>query len=121
MPTPPDYPVPPLAPPAPDIVHLPNQIAPLPSSNGFSDLYSLDSEDDSVFDEMVGNDKINCIKSISTYIRSPLVVANHAPPKVTKKRRKTLCRRQLYSTRRTQSDNAASDRFLSTALHYLSQ
>ena len=39
---------------------------------------------------MVDYDKINPIKSISRYIRPPLVVAlEHLPPKVAKKRRKT--------------------------------
>ena len=91
MPTPLYYLVPPPAPPAPDILHLPNQVAPSPSSKRFADLYLLYSEYDSVFDEMVGNDKFNPIKSISGYIRSPLVVANHPPPKVAKKRRRNLC------------------------------
>ena len=69
-----DHPVPPPAPPAPGITHLPNKVSPPPSSNGFSDLYSLEYKDDFVFDEIMGNDKINPIKSISSYIRSPLVV-----------------------------------------------
>ena len=86
-----DHPVPPPAPPAPGITHLPNKVSPPPSSNGFSDLYSLEYKDDFVFDEIMGNDKINPIKSVSSYIISPLVVALEClPPKVAKKRRKNF-------------------------------
>ena len=100
LPTLPDHPVPPSVPPYPAISHLTNQVSPPPSLNGFTDLYLLDSEDDSVFGEMVGNDKINPIKPISSYIISPLVVSlEHLPPKVAKKRQKTLHRHQLASVR----------------------
>lgn len=113
--------MPPLAPTAPDIEHLPNKTAPPTSSNSFPDLYSPESEDDSVFDEMVGNDIINPIKSIGIYIRYPLVVVNNPPHNVAKKRCKTIRKRQVASIRRTQSENMASAWLFSTTLHYVSQ
>ena len=71
---------------------------------------------------MVGNDNFNPIKSISIYIRYPLVVAlEHPTPKVTKERRKTLCWRQLSSIIRNQSDTSALSWFPPAALHYMSQ
>ena len=100
VPTPTEYPMTLLLHPAPDIAHLPDQLAPPPSSNGYADLYLSNSEDNSFFIEMVVNDKINPIKSISSCIISPLVVPNYPPPKVAKKRHKNLCRRQLTSIRR---------------------
>ena len=89
--------------------------------NLFSDLYSSDSEDDSVFDEMLGNDKTNPIKYSSSYIISPLVVANHTPPKVSKKLRKTLCWHQLDSIIWTESVTVSLSQLISTALHSVSQ
>ena len=110
VPTLPDHLVPPQAPPALNVSHLPNQVDPPTSSNGFSDLYLLDSEDDSVIDKMSVNDKINPIISISSYIRSPLLVAlRHPSPKVAKKRRKNLRRLHLSSIRRNKSDTMALD------------
>ena len=70
---------------------------------------------------MVVNDKILPIKYIISYIRSPLLVANHPHPKVAKKRRKNIHRRQLASIIETQFDTASSFWFLSTALHSVSQ
>ena len=67
MPIIPDHKVPPQTPPAAAIVHVPNKVAPHPSSNGFTNLQSLDSEDDSVINEMVDNDKMNHIKYTSSY------------------------------------------------------
>ena len=72
-----DYPVPTTAPPAPDILNILNQADPPPSLNGLTDLYYPYSEDESILNEMVRNDKINPIKSISSYIRYPLVLENH--------------------------------------------
>ena len=91
-------------PPAPldlAITHIPNQVFPPPSSNGFSDLYSSESVYNSISNEMVGSNN-NPIKSISRYIRYYLVLSlNHIPPKVDKKRLKTLHWRQFASIRRT--------------------
>ena len=44
-------------PPEKNLLLMPNQAAPMPTSNGYADIYSYDSEDDPVFEEMVINDK----------------------------------------------------------------
>ena len=76
MPTLKYHPVPPMAPPAPDVAYIPNQVAPPPSLKVFADIYLPYSEDNSVFNEMVGNDKMNPIKSISTSLKlsSPTMI-----------------------------------------------
>ena len=111
----------PPAPPAPAIPHLPNQVAPPQSLNGFYDLYYSESYDNSILYGMVGSND-NPIKSISSYIISPLVLElDHIPPKVAKKQCKTLNRHKISSIRQTQSDATASARFLSTELQYVTQ
>ena len=47
----PDFTMPP-APIAKNVLLMPNQVAPTPTSNRYTDLYSLDSEDDQVFEEL---------------------------------------------------------------------
>ena len=47
-----DSSVPP-APPEKNLLILPNQAEPIPTSNGYADIYSSDSEDEPVFKEMV--------------------------------------------------------------------
>ena len=44
---------------------LKNKAAPIPTSNGYADLYSSDSEDNPVFEEMVSNYKT--VNSINAY------------------------------------------------------
>ena len=47
---------------------MPNRVAPTLTSNGYNDLYSSDSYDEPVFEEI---DDINYIKPINTYIVVP--------------------------------------------------
>ena len=54
-------------PPAPianTVLLMPNRFAPIPTSNEYNNLYSSDSDDDPVFEEMVGS---KTLKSINTY------------------------------------------------------
>ena len=71
---------------------------------------------------MVGNDNNNLIKYISSYIRFPLVVSlERLPPKVVKKRCKTLHQRQLSSIRRIQYGTVTLDWLTPTSPHSVSQ
>ena len=101
------------------VLLMPNRVAPTPTSNGYNDLYSSDSGDDPVFKEMVDS---KTLKPINTYIvvTQPLTIAI-TPPKVLKKQLKIRGRTRLATIKRAQSDTTASDRFLSTALHSVSQ
>ena len=93
---------------------MPDCVAPTPTSNGYNDLYSLESDDDPVFEEMVDS---KTLKPINTYILlpQPLTLAI-TPPKVLKKQRKIGGRKRLAKIKQEQSDKAASTSFLSTAL-----
>ena len=66
---------------------MPNRAAPPLTSNGYNDLYSYDSEDDPVFEEMVDGNHI--IKTINTYIIVPhKLTLVSPPPKLLKKQQK---------------------------------
>ena len=55
-------------PPAPipkKVLLMPNRVAPIPTSNGYKDLYSSESNNDPLSEEMVSNFK--AVKSINTY------------------------------------------------------
>ena len=69
-------------------VHLmPNRVAPIPTSNGYNDLYSSESDNNPVFNEMVSI--FNTVKSINTYSAVPqLLELASTPNKVLKKQRK---------------------------------
>ena len=53
-----------------NLLLLTNQAVPMPISNGYANIYSSDSEDDPVFNEMVSNDKT--VNSINIYYVVPL-------------------------------------------------
>ena len=58
-------------PPAPianTVILIPNCGAPIPTSNGYNNIYSLDSDDNPVFEEMVDSKTLN---PIHTYIVVP--------------------------------------------------
>ena len=57
-------------PPEKNLLLLPNQAAPMPTSNGYADIYSSDSDNEPLFDEMVSTDKT--VNSIHTYYVVPL-------------------------------------------------
>ena len=58
----------PPSPPEKNLLLLKNQAAPMPTSNGYVDLYSSNSDNNPVFDEMVSNDKtVNSIHTYSVY------------------------------------------------------
>ena len=102
------------------VLLIPNLAAPTPTSNGYNDLYSSDSEDDPVFKEMVDINYI--IKPINTYtVVPPNLTLVSIPHKVLKKQRKIRGRRRLSTMKQAQSDKTASARFLLTALHSVSQ
>ena len=109
----------PPAPMANSVLLIPNRVNPTPTSNGYNYLYSSDSDDDPVFKEMVDS---KTIKSINKYIvvPPPLKIAS-TPTKALKKKRKTRGRSRIATIKRAQSDKTASARFLSTALHSVSQ
>ena len=109
-------------PPAPisnTVLLMPNRVAPTHTSNGYNNLYSLDSDNDPVFEEMVDS---NYIKTINTYIvvPPPLTLAS-TPPKVLKKQRNIRYRTKIATIKQAYSDKTASARFLPTALHSVSQ
>ena len=102
------------------VLLMPNRAAPPLTSNGYNDLYLYDSEEDPVFEEMVDSNPI--IKTINTYIVvPPKLTLVRPPPKVLKKQRKIRGRAILVTIQRAQSDTTASARFLSSALHSVSQ
>ena len=69
---------------------------------------------------MVGN--YETVNSINTYFVVPqLLTLASTPAKVLKKHRKIRGRTQLTTIKQAQSDTTASDIFLSTALHSVSQ
>ena len=99
-----------------EVLLMPNRAAPTPTSNGYKDIYSSESEDDPVFKEMVDSNPI--IKTINTYIVvPPKLTLVSPPPKVLKKQRKIRGRTRLAKIQKFQSNTTASARFLSTALH----
>ena len=103
-----------------NLLLMPNQYAPIPTSNGYGDIYSSGSEDDTAFEKFFSNDKT--VNSINTYsVVPPRLTLASKPPKVLKKNHKTRGRIQLATTKQAQSNKTASDRFLSTALHSFSQ
>ena len=109
----------PQAPIANTVLLVPNRVAPIPTSNGYNDLYSLDSDDDPVFEEMVDS---KTLKPINTYSVVPqLFTLASTPTKVIKKKRKIRDRKILATIKRAQSDTTASACFLSTSLQSVSQ
>ena len=99
---------------------MPNRAAPPLTSNKYNDLYSSDSDEDPVFEEMVDSNPI--VNTINTYIVvPPKLTLFSPPPKVLKKQRKIRGRTRLATIQRAQSDTTASARFLSTELHSVSQ
>ena len=110
-------------PPAPiekNLLLMPNQAATMPTHNRYADLYHSGLEDNLVFEEMVSNDKT--VNSINTYSVVPLnTTLARTPTTVLKKKRKRRVRTHLATINRSQSDSTSSARFLSTALHSVSQ
>ena len=105
-------------PPAPianTVLLMTNRVAPTPTSNGYNNIYSSESDDNPVFEEMVDG---KTLKPINTYIvvPQPLTLAS-TPTKVLKKQRKIRGRKITKTINRAQSYTTASARFLSTALH----
>ena len=89
---------------------MPNRAAPPLTSNSYNNLYSSDSDEDPVFEEMVDSNPI--IKTINTYIVvPPKLTLVSPPPKVLKKQKKNRGRTRLATIQRTQSDTIASVRF----------
>ena len=102
------------------VILMPSRTDPTPTSKGYNDLYSLDSEDDPVFKEMVDSNSV--INPINTYIVvPPNLTLVSTPPKVLKKQCKIRGTIRIATTKRAQSEKTASARFLSTALHSVSQ
>ena len=94
-----------------NLLLLPNISAPITTSNGYSDLYLSDSEDDPVFEEMVSNDKT--VNSINTYSVVPLnKTLASTPIKVLKKQRKRRGRTHLATIKQAQFDITSSTLFL---------
>ena len=68
------------------VLLMPNCAAPPPTSNGYNDLYSSDSEDEPVLEKMVDSNPI--IKTINKYIVVPPKLTIVSPPlKVLKKQK----------------------------------
>ena len=99
---------------------MPNRAARTLNSNGYNDLYSSDYEDNPFFEEMVDSNSI--MNPINTYtvVPSNLTLVS-TPPKVLKKQRDIRERTRLATIKQAQYDKTTSARFLSTALHSVSQ
>ena len=108
------------APPVTNLILLPNQAVPMPTFNKYANLYSSNSYDNPVFEEMVINDKTS--NSINTYY---VVLLNstlaNTTTKVLKKLRNIIYRTQLATIKRARSDTTASARLLLNALLSISQ
>ena len=99
-----------------NVLLIPNRVAPIPTSNRYNNLYSLESDDDPVFKEMVSN--FITVRSINTYSVVPqLLTLASTPDVVLKKQRKIIVRKKLSTIKRAQSDTTALAIFLSTTLH----
>ena len=93
-----------------NLLPLPNQVAMVSSSNRYADLYSSDSED------------ANTINPINTYsLVTQSVTLVITPTKVLKKICNIIRRKKIATIKITQLDTTVSARFLSTALHSVSQ
>ena len=87
----------------------------------YADLHFSDSDDDPVFEEMVGNE-YKPIHLIITRTVSPLVVEiKNIPSKVLNNRHKKIHIRELETIKRAPSDISTSSQFLSIAIHSVSQ
>ena len=103
-----------------NVLLIPNQVATIHNSNGYTDIYSSDSEDDPVFKEMVRNYKTANSIDTSSVLPQRLTLAS-TPTKVLKKQHNTRGRTQLAYIKQAQSDTTASAIFLLNALHSVSQ
>ena len=103
-----------------NLLLLMNQVAPVPSLNGYTDLYLSDLDNAPVFEEIGSSDKN--VNPINTYfVVTPIVALVSTPPKVIKKRCKTRHRKNIDTIKIPQLENTTSAIFLSTALHSVSQ
>ena len=97
-----------------------NQVAPTSTPNGYADLYSSDSDDKPVFEEiLINNNTVNPIYIYS--VVTPSLTLASTLNKVLNNRRNTRHVKQIAVIKRSQSDTTASSRFLSTAFHSVSQ
>ena len=80
------------------VLLMPNRVAPIPTSNGYNNLYSSYSDEDPVFEEMIDS---KSLKAINTYIvvHQPLTLAS-TPTKVTKKQCNIIVRTRLATIKR---------------------
>ena len=102
------------------VLLMTNRPAPPLTSNGYNDIYSSDSEEDPVFEEMVDINYI--VKTVNTYIVEPHKLKIVRPPtKLLKKQKKIRGRTRIATIQRAQSDTTTSARFLSTALYSVPQ
>ena len=62
---------------------MPNRVAPTPTYNRYNYIYSSDSDNNPVFEEMVGSNSINPI--ITYIVVPPNLTIFSTPPKVLKK------------------------------------
>ena len=103
-----------------NVLLVPNHVASIPTSDGYTDIYSSDSGDEPLFEEMFSNFKT--VKSINTYSLVPqLLTLASTPTKVLNKQRKIRGREKIATIKRVQSDTTSSSRFLFTDLHSVSQ
>ena len=103
-----------------NVLLIPNQVAPIPTSNGYTNLYSYDSEDNPVFEEIFSNYKT--VNSINTSSVVPQILTLASTPiKMLKKQRKIRVSTQLATIKQAQSDTTSSAIFLSTELYSVSQ
>ena len=109
----------PHAPIAKNVLLMPKRVAPIPTSNGYKNIYYSESNNNPVFEEMVDN---KTLKPINKYFVVPqLLTLASTPTKVLKRQIKTRGRKRIATIKQEQSDTTASARFLSTSLHSVSQ
>ena len=86
---------------------MPNCVATRPTSDRYNDLYSSDSDNDTVFKETFSNFKT--ANSINPYsVLTQRLILSSTSTKVIKKQRKIIGRTKLATIKRAQSNTAAS-------------
>ena len=101
------------------VLPMPYHVPPIPTSNRYNAIYSSDSDDGPLFEEMVAGKNL---KPINTYSVLPqLFTLASTPNKVLKKKRKIRDRTRIVTIKRAQSDTKTSTNFILTALHSVYQ
>ena len=81
------------------VLLMPNFVAPIPTSNGYNNLYSLDSDDDPVIEEIVDSKTLNPINT--SYVVTQLLTLSSTPIKAIKTQHKIRGRTRISTINQT--------------------